>query len=165
MANPMAAGRPPQRDPMQYFSNQHNEISEEKKKLAYQFASKLLNDEKCPTCKTDYDLKVKVPKILVQCGHTICLKCMKQFYKGDKIRCPICLKLHKKIPAIEVLPTNHTLYKKLMNSLSKEEIDPAFEVLALPVDLIAMQPPSKYSFYYLFFLKDCLQYRTRRART
>ena len=143
MANPAPTTRPPQRDPMQYFSNQHNEIPDEKKKLAYEFAFKLLNEEKCPICKADYDLQLRVPKILVQCGHTLCLKCLGQFYRSDKIRCPICLKLHKKIPAIEVMPTNHTLHKKLLAKIPRAEISPAFENLALPSDLIASIPQSK----------------------
>lgn len=140
----MARPAPQAKDPTQFFLNQQNEISEEKKKLAHEFAKKLLNDEHCPICKQEYDLSEKVPKILVQCGHTICFKCLKQFYRGGKIRCPICLKLHKKIPTLEVLPTNHYLHQKLIKTVPPEKIHPFFERLALPADLMAMHPaPSR----------------------
>lgn len=135
--------RPQVRDPTQFFLNQHNDISDEKKNLAYEFAKKLMNDEKCPICKGEYDLNQAVPKILVQCGHTICLQCLEQFYRSGKIRCPICLKLHKKLPALEVLPTNHTLHQKLLLKLPKDQVNPQFEKLILPADMLASLPPRK----------------------
>lgn len=135
--------RPQVRDPTQFFLNQHNEISDEKKRLAYEFAKKLMHDEKCPICKGDYNLSDAVPKILVQCGHTICFRCLDQFYRSGKIRCPICLKLHKKLPSLEVLPTNHTLHQKLMKKLPRDEISMQFEKLMLPADMIASLPPRK----------------------
>lgn len=135
--------RPQVRDPTQFFLNQHNDISDEKKNLAYEFARKLMNDEKCPICKGDYDLMEAVPKILVQCGHTICLRCLEQFYRSGKIRCPICLKLHKKLPALEVLPTNHTLHQKLLQKLPKDQVNPQFEKLILPADMLANLPARK----------------------
>lgn len=136
--------KPQARDPTQFFLNQHNDISDDKKKLAYDFAKQLMNNEKCPICKGEYDLNESVPKILVQCGHTICLKCLDQFYRGGKIRCPICLKLHKKLQSIEVLPTNHTLHAKLLKKIPHEKVNPFFEKLMLPADIIASLPPSKY---------------------
>jgi len=129
------------RDPTQFFLNQHNEISEDKKKLAYEFAAKLLNNDNCPTCKAPYNLNDHVPKILVQCGHTICFFCMQMFFRDGSIRCPICLKLHKKLPSIEVLPTNHTIHAKLMKITPKEHINHNFERLILPADMIAALPP------------------------
>ena len=135
--------RPQAKDPTQFFLNQHNDISDDKKSLAYEFARKLMNDEKCPICKSEYNLNECTPKVLVQCGHTICFRCLEHFYRGDKIRCPICLKLHKKIPSLEVLPTNHTLHAKLLKKIPHDQVNPFFEKLMLPADIIASLPPSK----------------------
>lgn len=92
-------------------------MPEDKKELAIQFASKLLNDYCCPICKQEYDLDQKTPKILVQCGHTICFQCLQMFFKDFKVRCPMCLKLVKRIRGVEVLPTNHTIHAKLIKTL------------------------------------------------
>lgn len=119
-------------DPTQFFLHQNEDMPEEKKKMARDFAAKLLNHDKCPICKTPYDLDKHVPKILVQSGHTICSHCLNMFYKDFKIRCPMTLKLIKRVKSIDILPTNHTIHARLMKTLPPRKINPFYEKLLLP---------------------------------
>ena len=118
------------KDPTQFFLNQNLQIPEQKKKLAYEFSKRLLNNQKCPICNKDYDLNEHVPKILIQCGHTFCISCLEMFFKNYLIRCPMCLKLLKRLRAVDVLPTNHTIHARLIKELPPDKINPFFEKLA-----------------------------------
>jgi len=42
----------------------------------------------------------------------------------------MCLKLLKRVKAIDVLPTNHTIHARLIKELPPEKINPFFEKLA-----------------------------------
>jgi len=53
----------PAKDPTQFFLNQNLAIPDHKKKLAYEFSRRLLNNDKCPICNKDYDLYEHCPKI------------------------------------------------------------------------------------------------------
>lgn len=52
-------------DPTQFFLHQNEDMPEDRKLLAREFANKLLNQDMCPICKAAYDLNKHVPKILV----------------------------------------------------------------------------------------------------
>ena len=45
---------------------------------------------KCTFCEEGFNLSNKVPKMLTQCGHSICLECLETNLKNNKnIRCDI----------------------------------------------------------------------------
>ena len=49
----------------------------------------------CFSCKLNFDGKIKIPKILINCGHSFCINCLekKKELVGDsfvKIKCFIC---------------------------------------------------------------------------
>ena len=65
---------------------------------------------KCPICQNDYDSSIRVPKILVSCGHTACSVCLTtEALENGKIVCPEDLIVYDKVDSIENLPTNKTL--------------------------------------------------------
>ena len=46
---------------------------------------------KCNYCQEDYDLKDHLPRILIECGHSICELCLIEYYdKAVPIKCEIC---------------------------------------------------------------------------
>ena len=50
----------------------------------------------CAICKNKYNVGDRIPRILVNCGHTFCTSCLiKYHHNKDHIRCPSCKKLVK----------------------------------------------------------------------
>ena len=66
---------------------------------------------KCPICHNSYDSSIRVPKILINCGHTICSVCLntKIFENEGKITCPEDLILYEDIDSSDFFPTNKSL--------------------------------------------------------
>ena len=53
---------------------------------------------KCKICEKSFDTDFRIPRNL-NCGHTFCDQCLKQYQKGDEIECPKCTKKsHCKLP-------------------------------------------------------------------
>lgn len=80
--------------------------------------SKLVNLKNCVLCKEDFDFKNRIPRILIHCGHTFCTSCLNNFYKNQRVRCPLCLKLIKNLDTIERLPVNHTIFTRIANEIN-----------------------------------------------
>lgn len=66
---------------------------------------------KCPICHNNFDSSIHVPKILINCGHTICAVCINgNLLENDhKITCPEDLTLYENLESAEFLPTNKSL--------------------------------------------------------
>jgi len=63
----------------------------------------------CPVCLQKYNLEDHVPKIL-QCGHTICIKCLEIILKGNHSRCPLDKKnFSDEVSKVEDFPVNFTV--------------------------------------------------------
>jgi hypothetical protein len=48
----------------------------------------------CPVCYYSFDIKVKIPKILTKCGHTLCLTCLDRLCQDGTIHCPFCKEIY-----------------------------------------------------------------------
>jgi hypothetical protein len=44
----------------------------------------------CSNCKKAYNEGEHAPRLLTQCGHSICEKCTKDLFKDSRITCPEC---------------------------------------------------------------------------
>ena len=66
---------------------------------------------KCPICHNAYDSSIRVPKILINCGHTICSVCLntKILENEGKITCPEDLTLYEDVDNSDSFPTNKSL--------------------------------------------------------
>lgn len=43
----------------------------------------------CKICKSEYDESIKIPRILIKCGHTFCQLCILKLLNNDnKLVCP-----------------------------------------------------------------------------
>jgi hypothetical protein len=73
--------------------------------------SNLLTKE-CPICCEEYDCKIKKP-LVMDCGHTICIICLRLILNFQK-QCPFD-KLSLLKPTIESYPVNWT-YLEILNS-------------------------------------------------
>jgi hypothetical protein len=60
----------------------------------------------CQFCAKKYNVGERIPRILVNCGHTFCTNCLSKLYKDNRVRCPLCKKLIKNLETVEKLPLN-----------------------------------------------------------
>lgn len=123
-------------DPAKFFLYQDRLLTAEERDRAKQYSRQIIDLEKCPLCNSLYDLALKAPRVLVNCGHTMCTECLYMFFKDQKIKCPMCSKYVKRIRAIETLPLNHTIYHSLINVLPTKLIDPINSTLRYPNEIV-----------------------------
>ncbi len=107
------------RNPQQFFHEQCENLTDEYLPQIKEFVKNLINLETCVLCKNPYDLCLKMPRILIHCGHTFCTDCLTKFHKDYRIRCPLCLKLIRNIEMIERIPINHTIFKQLCDKINE----------------------------------------------
>ncbi len=60
----------------------------------------------CPFCGLKYNVGERIPRILVDGGHTLGTDCITSLHHKDRVRCPICRKLIKQLDSAERLPLN-----------------------------------------------------------
>lgn len=79
----------------------------------------------CGVCNDKYNVGEKIPRILVNCGHTYCTSCLTKYYRKNRIRCPYCKKLVKYLDSVEQLPLNINLFSEsiVCNSLLQKMIN------------------------------------------
>lgn len=75
----------------------------------------------CGVCKQKYNVGDRIPRILINCGHTYCTNCLTKYYHKNKVRCPliICKKLVKKVDNIEQLPLNIEIFGEIVGNSTK----------------------------------------------
>jgi uncharacterized protein YbaR (Trm112 family) len=81
----------------------------------------------CGVCKLKYNVGDRIPRILINCGHTYCTSCLLKYYRKCRIRCPFCKKLVKYLDNVELLPLNINLFSEsvvnnqnLLNMLNED---------------------------------------------
>ena len=77
----------------------------------------------CPICYSDYDVAENMPRIFVQCGHTVCTQCITVLVKKNEIRCPLDKKpslFAKAKHTIEMFPINFTVKEIIERSADYE---------------------------------------------
>ena len=62
----------------------------------------------CSNCKSFYNDSDHVPRLLIQCGHSICEKCSISLYSNYTIVCPEC-KLPNYASSLQSFPKNLAL--------------------------------------------------------
>ncbi len=122
-------------DPAKFFLYQDRLLTQEERKRAAEFSGKIINLEKCPVCNGNYDLAANAPRILIHCGHTVCTSCLYLFFKDQRIRCPLCSKIIKRLRLLEILPLNHQIFYMLSSQIPKDLVDPINETLKLPSEM------------------------------
>jgi hypothetical protein len=72
----------------------------------------------CGICKQRYNVGDRIPRILVNCGHTYCTSCLSRYYReqNERIRCPFCKKLVKHLDNIETLPLNIPIFSEIVRN-------------------------------------------------
>lgn len=80
----------------------------------------------CGVCKLKYNVGDRIPRTLVNCGHTYCTLCLSRYYRRNRIRCPFCKKMVKNLENVEQLPLNISIFAEviLTNCLLLEILDP-----------------------------------------
>ena len=76
----------------------------------------------CPICYYEYDTIDHLPRIIINCGHSVCAQCLSALIKGsDTLKCP----LDKKSVSIQELtvdlfPINYALLQVLEGNSGRE---------------------------------------------
>jgi hypothetical protein len=73
----------------------------------------------CGVCKLVYNVGDRIPRILVNCGHTYCTSCLTKYYRKNRIRCPCCKKLVKNLESVEQLPLNINMFSEVVDTDGK----------------------------------------------
>ncbi len=73
----------------------------------------------CGVCKLKYTVGDRIPRILVNCGHTYCTACFSKYYRKNRIRCPCCKKLVKNLESVEQLPLNIFIFSEIISTDSE----------------------------------------------
>lgn len=73
----------------------------------------------CELCLEEFNHQEHLPKVLSQCGHTFCEKCMLQLWDCSVISCPLCRQKARVSNAKDLPQTNFALLR--VHSLMKEE--------------------------------------------
>ena len=106
---------------------------------------------KCPICKNAYDSSLHIPKILINCGHTICSFCISlKIHENEehKIICPNDLIIYNNITSVDLFPTNRSLLdlieiEKKNNNKNNLEIE--IEEIHTPPELMTPQSTTSLS--------------------
>jgi len=78
----------------------------------------------CQFCGFDYDIGLRIPKILTNCGHTFCTMCIDELHRKDRIKCPICRKVIKDVKDTENIPMNYSiLYECVLRNKDLARLD------------------------------------------
>ena len=64
---------------------------------------------KCSHCNLFFNSGDKLPILLPECGHNICLSCVNPLLINSSIICPLCKKVTSNISSINTLPKNLVL--------------------------------------------------------
>ena len=106
---------------------------------------------KCPICKNAYDSSLHIPKILINCGHTICSFCISlKIHENEehKIICPNDLIIYNNITSVDLFTKNRSLLdlieiEKKNNNKNNLEIE--IEEIHTPPELMTPQSTTSLS--------------------
>lgn len=70
----------------------------------------------CGVCRLKYNVGDRIPRILVNCGHTYCTSCLSKYYRKSRIRCPYCKKMVKNLESVEQLPLNISIFAEVVQN-------------------------------------------------
>lgn len=140
----------------QLKKNQENEFKHDA--LANYSLRKL---DQCGVCKEQYNVGERIPRILVNCGHTFCTSCLSKYYRKNKIRCPFCKKLVKYLDSVEQLPLNINLFSEsIVNNPKLLEMLDENSDTGL-VGMCQIHPEKQLHFYCSFhkvnFCRECIK--------
>ena len=73
--------------------------------------------DKCRFCGNTYNVGERIPRIIVNCGHTLCTDCLNSLLnRRNNIRCPLCRKFLRNLESVEKLPLNINILYEIVES-------------------------------------------------
>jgi hypothetical protein len=79
------------------------------------------DETKCPLCKQLYNEDIRIPRILLNCGHTICSNCISNYINSSSIlKCPEDSTEYQNISSVSSFPVNKALIK-LLHKISENK--------------------------------------------
>ena len=103
-----------------HIKNQRSHSNETKQK-ADKLSHTLYNPQTCLLCCQNYSIASNLPRIMVQCGHTLCSDCVSRYIKDNYLICPFCQKCLKNVKNPESLPVNQQIFIVFQKNSKSEE--------------------------------------------
>ena len=79
----------------------------------------------CPGCQNTFSEGVVDPYILIACGHSVCMQCIKSAstdeQEGIKVECPVCQQATQ-VRSLEMVPKNIALLSMVRSSISTKSL-------------------------------------------
>lgn len=99
----------------------------------------------CYKCKTQYNDADHVPRLLIQCGHSICERCTSDLFSNYTIICPEC-NSHNYASSLQTFPKNLALLN-VNETKNKKQIKTS-SILTPKNDVICKKHLKKVEGYY-----------------
>ena len=115
----------------------------------------------CGVCKLVYNVGDRIPRILVNCGHTYCTNCLSKYYRKCRIRCPCCKKLVKNLESVEQLPLNINMFSEVVDNDQKllNMLDPDYKNSYVSTCNIHSEKQKHFycSYHKVNFCRECIK--------
>jgi hypothetical protein len=122
----------------------------------------------CGVCKQIYNIGDRIPRIVVNCGHTYCTSCLLKYFHKGKVRCPNCSKLVKDLNSVEQLPLNISIFTEIIdvdkNLLSMLDMDNANSYISFCEYHPEKQRHFYCSYHLINFCRECIKIDHREHR-
>jgi hypothetical protein len=123
------------------------------------YSSRRLNF--CGVCKLAYNVGDRIPRILINCGHTYCTNCLSKYYRKCRIRCPFCKKLVKNLESVEQLPLNINIFNEVVDNDHKllNMLDPDYKNSYVSSCNIHIEKQKHFycSYHKINFCRECIK--------
>jgi hypothetical protein len=115
----------------------------------------------CGVCRLVYNVGDRIPRILVNCGHTYCTNCLSKYYRKCRIRCPCCKKLVKNLESVEQLPLNINMFSEVVDNDQKllNMLDPDYQNSYVSTCNIHTEKQKHFycSYHKVNFCRECIK--------
>ena len=86
------------------------------------YSANFYNPKMCFNCSDKFSYDANLPRILVQCGHSFCTKCVSKMITSESITCPICEAVLKGVINIDYVPVNQQIFSSLRKKKSEQQM-------------------------------------------
>jgi hypothetical protein len=102
-----------------FIHDLYKETEDETEIKCLELSRQLYDREKCPQCKEKYNMNDSLPRILPQCGHCFCTKCVTSLITDSFIVCPECESILTDVGSFQDVPVNQQIFHQFSTKLNQ----------------------------------------------